>query len=118
VTDRAGCKRAVAEGSPIDPGLARTCRSAFTEGFSQGATSRRDRTLHTLLLDSLLALAAMTLASAAFGWLMAGRVLRPVHAITDAAHRASQDNLGDRIALSGPDATDRRKGAAAGERAP
>ena len=112
-TDRAGCKRAVAEGmpkalveacrSPIDPGLARKCKLAFTEGFSQGTTTQRDRTLHKLLLYSLLALAAMTLVSAALGWLMAGRVLRPVHAITDAAQRASQENLGDRIALSGPD---------------
>jgi hypothetical protein len=73
VTDRAGCKRAVAQGmpeelakacrSPIEPGLARKCKSAFTEGFSQGATTQRDRTLHKLLLYSLLALAAMTLVS-------------------------------------------------------
>jgi signal transduction histidine kinase len=59
--------------------------------------------LHKLLLYSLLALAAMTLVSAGLGWLMAGRVLRPVHAIADAAQRASQENLGERIALSGPD---------------
>jgi signal transduction histidine kinase len=113
VTNHAGCKRAVAEGmpielvkacrSPIDPGLARKCRSAFTEGFSQGATTQRDRTLHKLLLYSLLALAAMTLVSAGLGWLMAGRVLRPVHAITAAARRASQENLSERIALTGPD---------------
>jgi signal transduction histidine kinase len=113
VTNHAGCKRAVAEGmptelvkacrSPTDPGLARKCNSSFTEGFHQGATTQRDRTLHQLLLYSLLALAAMTLVSAGLGWLMAGRVLRPVHAITDAAQRASQENLGDRIALVGPD---------------
>jgi signal transduction histidine kinase len=89
--------------SPIDPGLALKCKIAFTQGFSQGTTTQRDRTLHELLLYSLLALAAMTLVSAGLGWLMAGRVLRPVHAITDAARRASQENLGDRIALSGPD---------------
>jgi signal transduction histidine kinase len=113
VTNTSGCKRAVDEGMPIqlvkacrsptDPGLARKCNSAFTEGFSQGATTQRDGTLHTLLLYSLLALAAMTLVSAGLGWLMAGRVLRPVHAITDAAQRASQENLGERIALTGPD---------------
>jgi signal transduction histidine kinase len=112
--DRAACKRAVADGMPPemvnkcmsptdDPDLAKKCRSAFTEGFSQGATSQRDRTLDKLLLYSLLALAAMTLVSAGLGWLMAGRALRPVHAITAAARRASQENLGERIALSGPD---------------
>jgi hypothetical protein len=73
VADPAGCKRAVAEGMPlalvkacgppIDPGLARKCKSAFTEGFSQGTTTQRDRALHTLLLFSLLALAAMTIVS-------------------------------------------------------
>ena len=34
---------------------------------------------------------------------MAGRVLRPVHAITAAARRASEENLGERIALAGPE---------------
>ena len=40
--------------------------------------------------------------SALLGWIMAGRVLRPVHAITAAARRASEENLGERIALAGP----------------
>ncbi len=45
----------------------------------------------------------MALVSALLGWIMAGRVLRPVHAITAAARRASEENLGERIALAGPE---------------
>jgi signal transduction histidine kinase len=41
--------------------------------------------------------------SAWLGWIVAGRALRPVHAITAAARRASEENLGERIALAGPD---------------
>jgi signal transduction histidine kinase len=36
------------------------------------------------------------------GWVVAGRVLRPVHAITAAARRASEENLSERIGLAGP----------------
>ena len=39
----------------------------------------------------------------ALGWLAAGRSLRPVRAITDAALRASELRLGQRLALSGPE---------------
>ena len=45
----------------------------------------------------------MAVLSALLGWIMAGRVLRPVHAITAAARRASEENLGERIALAGPE---------------
>ena len=50
---------------------------------------------------SLLGLAAMTLASGAAGWILAGRVLRPVRVITDTARRASEQHLGERIGLTG-----------------
>jgi signal transduction histidine kinase len=55
------------------------------------------------LLDySPAALALMTVVSAVLGWIVAGRALRPVHAITAAARRASEQNLSERIALAGP----------------
>jgi signal transduction histidine kinase len=44
----------------------------------------------------------MTLGSAGLGWVMAGRVLRPVSAITGAARRTTQRHLGERIDLDGP----------------
>jgi signal transduction histidine kinase len=64
---------------------------------------QRSRTLAHLLDYSLAALAAIVVTSAWLGWIVAGRALRPVHAITAAARRASEENLGERIALAGPD---------------
>ena len=65
--------------------------------------AQRSRTLARLLDYSLATLAAIVVASTWLGWIVAGRVLRPVHAITAAARRASEENLGERIALAGPD---------------
>ncbi|HEY8583723.1 MAG TPA: HAMP domain-containing protein, partial [Capillimicrobium sp.] len=49
-----------------------------------------------------LALAGTTLVAVVVGWIVAGRVLRPLQAITETARRVSQDRLGERIALGGP----------------
>nr|WP_312888073.1 ATP-binding protein [Nonomuraea rhodomycinica] len=44
----------------------------------------------------------LTLVSLAVGWLVAGRILRPVHRITATAQRLSLSTLHERIALTGP----------------
>ncbi|QYC42100.1 putative sensor histidine kinase TcrY [Nonomuraea coxensis DSM 45129] len=44
----------------------------------------------------------LTLVSLAVGWLVAGRILRPVHRITATARRLSLSTLHERIALTGP----------------
>ncbi len=62
----------------------------------------RADTLHRLLLEYVLALAAMTMVSVVAGWLLAGRALRPLREITATARRVSGENLGERIALRGP----------------
>ena len=62
----------------------------------------RNDTLHRLLVDYLLALGVMTLVSVGAGWLLAGRALRPLRAITATARRVSGENLGERIGLIGP----------------
>ena len=79
-----------------------SCHKAFVAGANAATANQRDQTLHNLLLFSLLGLGAMTLVSGALGWVMAGRALRPVAAITGAARRASERHLGERLALSGP----------------
>ena len=43
------------------------------------------------------------MAAAAIGWLIAGRVLRPLRTITAAARRISASSLHERLALPGPD---------------
>jgi signal transduction histidine kinase len=64
--------------------------------------AQRQRVLSDLLALSLAGLAVMTVASGGLGWFMSGRVLRPVRAITETARRASEQHLGERLALTGP----------------
>ena len=56
-----------------------------------------------MLIASAIALAVFVVAAAAFGWLLAGRVLRPLSTITAAARRISASSLHERLALPGPD---------------
>jgi signal transduction histidine kinase len=56
-----------------------------------------------LLLGSAISLGIMTVASVALGWGVAGRALRPVRQMTVATRRISEDNLHERLAVSGPD---------------
>jgi len=93
----------VSDAPAFDPNLQAKCKALVAAGIQAGAATQRDDTLRNLLIYSLLALAAMTFVAAGLGWVVAGRVLRPLHAITAAAQRASQDTLGERIALTGPD---------------
>ncbi len=58
--------------------------------------------LRKLRVQYAVALAAMTALSVLLGWLVAGRVLRPLQQITAAARRVSQDTLDARIDLEGP----------------
>jgi signal transduction histidine kinase len=58
--------------------------------------------LHRLVIEYLLALGVMTMIAVGTGWWLAGRALRPLRDITATARRVSGENLGERIALSGP----------------
>jgi signal transduction histidine kinase len=68
----------------------------------QGARHQRDVTLSHLLQYSLITLAVVVALASILGWIVAGRVLRPVHRITAAARAASERNLSARVALRGP----------------
>ena len=55
-------------------------------------------------LDQLaLVLGGLAALSVAAGWLLAGRILRPLDQISETAQRLSESNLGERIAMRGPD---------------
>ncbi len=95
------CKRALNDPS-VEPELRTKCEATYKEGVLEGAKSQRDATLDRLLQYSLATLAAVTLLAAVAGWLVAGRVLRPVHRITAAARDASEHHLTARVALTGP----------------
>ena len=60
-------------------------------------------TLRQVLIDAPIALAIVTVIALALGWLVAGRVLRPLATITAAARRISASSLNQRLALRGPD---------------
>jgi signal transduction histidine kinase len=64
---------------------------------------QRSADLHVLAIVSVLALAVMAAISIGLGWLIAGRVLRPLRTITTAAREISATNLHRRLALAGPD---------------
>jgi signal transduction histidine kinase len=57
---------------------------------------------HQILVGALIALGIMAAVSVLLGWLFAGRMLRPVRAMTGAARRISEDNLDERLAVPGP----------------
>jgi len=56
-----------------------------------------------LLVISVIVSVCFLAAAAALGWLLAGRVLRPLSTITAAARRISASSLHERLALHGPD---------------
>ncbi len=58
---------------------------------------------HNLLVVSAIALGIMAFVSIGLGWLMAGRVLRPLRAMTATTRQISEENLHERLALRGPD---------------
>jgi signal transduction histidine kinase len=59
--------------------------------------------MRQLLVQSGVALAAMAVLSMGLGWVVAGRVLRPLRTITATARSISTTNLRQRLTLEGPD---------------
>ncbi|MBO9532743.1 MAG: HAMP domain-containing histidine kinase [Solirubrobacteraceae bacterium] len=58
--------------------------------------------LRGLAIQYVLALIGTSMLAGGLGWLAARRLLRPVAVVTEAARRASDEHLGERIALGGP----------------
>jgi signal transduction histidine kinase len=58
---------------------------------------------HALLIVSAIALGIMALIAIGLGWLMAGRVLRPLRTMTATARQISEVNLHERLEVRGPD---------------
>lgn len=64
--------------------------------------ARESHGLHEGLIESGLALVIVTLVSIALGWVVAGRVLRPLRVITTTTQQISERNLNERLAFTGP----------------
>ncbi len=84
-----------------NPAVAEYVRHAATVQYNR-TLRLHSEDLHQLLARSGIALAIMTVASIALGWLVAGRVLRPVREMTATTRQISERNLDERLALSGP----------------
>ena len=62
-----------------------------------------DDALSEQIVQSGVALGVTTVGALLLGWLVAGRVLRPVQRITETARASSESDLHHRVALQGPD---------------
>ena len=73
--------------------------------YDQGAFERKvsSYALQRLRRWSLIALGGLFLASLLVGWVIAGRVLRPIGRITQVANEITGSDLSERIRLEGPD---------------
>jgi signal transduction histidine kinase len=97
------CKQSELPGKPpMSASLLAQCNRAYA-ATGAGPINQRNSTLSALKRASLIGLGVLAIASAGLGWLVSGRALRPVRSITEAARRASELRLGQRLALAGPD---------------
>jgi signal transduction histidine kinase len=96
------CLASVARRGATSAQASQKCSALYTNGVQAGASAQRSTTLTHLLTYSLLTLAGVALLATVAGWLVAGRILRPIHRLTAAARAASEQNLSHRIALEGP----------------
>jgi signal transduction histidine kinase len=70
--------------------------------FDEALRELRDEALHQLWTKSLIALGIIAVLTFGLAWIVAGRMLRPVHKITSAARKLSGSTLHERIGLTGP----------------
>jgi signal transduction histidine kinase len=74
----------------------RVAQAGSVEAVQRAADS------HQLLVNSGIALAIVAVLALLAGWLVAGRMLRPIRTITRTAQRISSTSLHERLALAGP----------------
>jgi signal transduction histidine kinase len=80
--------------------LADAVHQVAQAGSVQAAQRAADS--HQLLVNSAIALAIVAVLAVLAGWLIAGRMLRPLRTITRTARRISSTSLHERLALDGP----------------
>jgi len=61
----------------------------------------KEVTLVDFVTQAAIALAVVTVLAAVLGWLVAGRVLRPIRTISATARRLSAENLSERMPVTG-----------------
>ncbi|MBC7273916.1 MAG: HAMP domain-containing histidine kinase [Streptomyces sp.] len=76
---------------------------AKIQKFDQTIQAVQDTALRQMVLWSAVGLLVLALLAGLSGWWLAGRALRPVASMTEAARRISEQSLHQRLALTGPD---------------
>jgi signal transduction histidine kinase len=74
----------------------------IAEAFQAQARQQQAEMMNQLLVKSGVALAVMSVISTVLGWLVAGRVLRPLRAMTNTIQLISARNVHERLAVTGP----------------
>ncbi|WP_330271257.1 ATP-binding protein [Lentzea sp. NBC_00516] len=109
----------LAEWTPGDSvAMARTVPAELAEPYAGYATTMagelptdtavltseqvKANTMDTVLWQSIIALLVAAVIAVWLGWVVAGRVLAPLHSITTTAHRLEAERLDQRIELDGP----------------
>ena len=72
------------------------------QGNTFPADEQQAAIMHQLLMKSGMALAFMSVIATGLGWLVAGRVLRPLQTMTASIQRISARNVHERLAVTGP----------------
>jgi signal transduction histidine kinase len=96
------CSVATQNGTVTDAQVAK-CKQAFAGAARFGAATQRENDLHERLLWAVAGLGVATVVAGILGWAIGRRLLVPLHKVTGAARRASQEHLDERIGLEGPD---------------
>ncbi|MZG14152.1 HAMP domain-containing protein [Streptomyces sp. SID5914] len=76
---------------------------AMVQKIDQTVQAVQDTALRQMILWSAVGLLITALLVGLLGWWLAGRALRPVASMTEAARRISEQSLHQRLALTGPD---------------
>jgi signal transduction histidine kinase len=97
---RQGLKKRTVVGLQVDPDTPRPMPDA--RELADIGRRVREETLSQLLTQAAVALALVTVVTAALGWLVAGRVLRPLRTVAATAARLSAENLSERVPVHTP----------------
>ncbi len=87
----------------VPPPIARLLRTVEGQkALGDVVVTQRVADLHQLIIESALALALMAIISTGLGWVVAGRVLRPLRTMTTTTQEISEENLNRRLSMEGP----------------
>ncbi len=88
--------------NPLGVNCSFACKEQVARAQAAAILGTHATDMHELLTRSGIALAVMAVLAVAFGWLVAGRILRPLRTMTTTTQRITEHNLHERLALPGP----------------